>query len=284
MKTAATPLVTFMNGTKQGASFDLWTITVQSGTVLRWSDADVDIVTLDARTFTRGPVITRDRVRWIRGIEVDNLSFVMQSPTQLIDNQFLPVFATLGGFDYAQVMLEKVYLNDSNVVQGSLVWFIGAVTDVEPTDMGAAITVKSQTTQLSQQLPRSLYQAGCLNNLYDTNCGVNRAAVTTAGTVSGVASSTSMTSAAAGAQSTGYYDLGIMKFTSGANAGIARTVQAHVSTSLTFSRPFPFTVTVGDAFTITPGCNKSFSTCGTKYANTLRFRGHPFVPVPETVT
>jgi uncharacterized phage protein (TIGR02218 family) len=265
-------------------SFDLWTIIVQSGTVLRWTDADIDITTLDARTFSRGPVITRDRVRWIRGIEVDNMSFVLQAPTQLIDGQALPVFATLGGFDYAQVMLEKVYLNDTNVVQGSLVWFIGAVADVDPSDMGASITVKSQTTQLSQQLPRSLYQAGCLNNLYDSNCGVNRAAVTSAGTISSVSSSTAMTSAAVGAQATGYYDLGILKFTSGANAGIARTVQSHISTALSFSRPFPFTVVAGDAFTITPGCNKAFSTCGTKYANQLKFRGHPFVPVPETVT
>jgi len=284
MKTAAPALVTFMNGTKQGTSFDLWTFTLQSGTVLRWTDADTTITTLDARVFTKGPIITRDRVRWVRGIEVDQLSLELQSPTQTVDGQRLPVFATLGGFDAAQVVLERVYLNNANTVQGSLVWFPGAVTDVDATDMGASIVVKSQLTQLSQQLPRSLYQAGCLNNLYDTNCGVNKAAVTSAGTVSALGSSTQFFSSVAASRASGYYDLGIARFTSGANAGIGRAIQTHVGSGLSFSRPFPFTIVPGDSFTVTPGCNKTFATCGTKFSNTLKFRGHPFVPVPETVT
>lgn len=223
-------------------------------------------------------------MRWVRGIEVDQLALELKSQNQLVDGQRLPVFATLGGFDAAQVVLERAYLDDLNTVRGSLVWFPGAVTDVDPSDMGAKLVVKSQLTQLSQQLPRSLYQAGCLNNLYDTNCGVNRAALTVAGTVGAVVSPTSFYSANVAAQATGYFDLGIVKFTSGANAGIGRTAQTHVVGNLAFSRPFPFPIAPGDTFTVTPGCNKTFTTCGTKFSNTLKFRGHPFVPVPETVT
>ena len=34
----------------------------------------------------------------------------------------------------------------------------------------------------------------------------------------------------------------------------------------------------GDAFSVTAGCDKSFSTCRTKFANHLNFRGFPHLP------
>ena len=279
-KTAAPALVVFMNSARQGASFDLWTITLQSGTVLRWTDADIDLTTLDARTFIRGPVITRGRVKWMRGIEVDQLGVTLSSSQQLIDNQRLPVFATAGGFDGATFQLERIYLNDANVVQGQLVWFLGVVTDVDPTDFGASITVKSQLTQLSQQLPRNLYQASCLNDLYGSNCAATKIGGSAA--VSEVWSPTTFISLDIGSGS--IYTLGIVKFTTGANAGISRTVLYQSATILYFSRPFPFRVMAGDIMTIYAGCDKTFATCRDKFANTGRFRGAPFVPVPETIT
>lgn len=280
MKTAAAPLIAFLNNARQGLSFDLWTLQVQSGTVLRWTDADIDIKTLDGRVFTRGPVIKRDRVKWVRGIEVDQLGVDFQSSQQLIDGQRLPVFATLGGLDGAVIQLERVYLNDAGVVQGQLVWFLGAATDVDPTDMGAHVVVKSQLTQLGQQLPRNLYQAGCLNNLYDSNCAA--AKIGGLATVAQVLAPTAFTCGTVGTGS--IYALGVVKFTGGANVGISRTVLSQNAAILYFSRPFPFPVLAGDTFSIYAGCDKTFATCRDKFANTARFRGAPFVPVPETIT
>jgi uncharacterized phage protein (TIGR02218 family) len=34
----------------------------------------------------------------------------------------------------------------------------------------------------------------------------------------------------------------------------------------------------GDAFAVTPGCDKQFATCKTKYANAANFRGCPHMP------
>lgn len=291
MKGAEAALVSWINGTKKGAMADLWTIVLQSGTVLRWTDIDVDFTTVPAppadptpRVFTRGPVIRRDRVRWTRGIEVSQLTVDFSNPEQVVDGQLLPVFASLGGFDLAVVHLEHGYIDDAGVGRGQILWFSGTVSDVEPTDMGANIVLKSQLTQLSQQVPRGLYQAGCLNNLYDSNCAVNKAALTVSTTVLAVVNQTSFTSSGVSAPGSGYYDLGIVTFTSGANAGIRRTVLLHTTTTLKFSRPFPFAVAPGDTFTIVPGCNKTSTTCNSKFSNLSRFRGFPFVPVPETVT
>lgn len=283
MKSTSAALVAFFNNGKQAMCFDLWTIVLQSGTVLRWTDADMDITTTDARKFVRGAGITRDRVRWMRGIQVDTLTASLLGPGVRVDGQLLPAFATLGGFDGSVWFLERAYFDSSLAFQGQLVWFAGVGTDVNPTDQGADITVKSQLTQLNQMVPRNLYQAGCLNNLFDQNCGVNRAGVTYTAAVQSPGGSTafSVTGFSVPDQ---FFSLGILKFTSGANAGIGRSVLTQYGNSFTFSRPFPFAIAAGDAVTIVPGCDKTLATCTNKFANQLRFRGMPFVPVPETIT
>lgn len=288
MKTAAPALVTFLNTARQALQFDLWTFTLASGTVYRWTDADVDIK-IDTRTFTRGPIITRDKVKWTRGIEVGQLKATLSGPVVLVDGQPLPAFSAAGGFDAASVALERVYLNDAGVVQGALVWFTGVVADVLPSRMGCELVVKSPLTQLNQQTPRNLYQAGCLNDLYDSNCALNRAAHTVTGTISAVAAGNNpaLTVTLATAVPARWAELGVLRFTTGANAGLGRTVQiqAGVGTGLVlqFPRPYPFAVTVGDAFTLTAGCDKTVGTCQSKFSNLLRFRGQPYIPVPETV-
>jgi uncharacterized phage protein (TIGR02218 family) len=35
---------------------------------------------------------------------------------------------------------------------------------------------------------------------------------------------------------------------------------------------------VSHAFSVTPGCDKSFSTCRTKFGNGINFRGFPHIP------
>ena len=40
----------------------------------------------------------------------------------------------------------------------------------------------------------------------------------------------------------------------------------------------PQPIEVGDAFTVTAGCDKSFSTCGSRFNNKVNFRGFPQIP------
>lgn len=289
MKNADPALVTFFNTARQALKFDLWTLTLPSGTVYRWTDADVDIK-IDTRTFVRGPVITRDKVKWTRGIEVDQLKANFSGPTVQVDGKALPGFAAAGGFDGSTVLLERVYMNDAGVVQGALVWFIGLVADVYPSRMGAELVAKSQLTQLNQQIPRNLYQAPCLNDLYDGNCAATRASFTVTGTVTGVGTgyNPAITVSVSTPLAARWLELGACRFTSGANTGISRTVQAQPgggsSLALQFARPFPFAVQAGDALSLSAGCDKRVTTCQAKFSNLQRFRGMPFVPVPETVT
>jgi hypothetical protein len=83
----------------------------------------------------------------------------------------------------------------------------------------------------------------------------------------------------------GYYDFGLITFTSGLNAGLTKEVRTWVPNVLSLYLPMPFAVQVGDAFTITPGCDKRRPTCVQKFDNLLGpdgihggFRGEPDVP------
>lgn len=240
--------------------------------------------------FTRGPVVKRDRVKWVRGIEVDQLKVSLFGPTVQVDGNALPAFAAAGGLDGAAIQLERTYLNDSGVNQGSLVWFTGVAADVYPSRMGAELIVRGQLTQLSQQLPRNLYQSACLNDVYDASCAVAKASFTVTGTVTAVGSgyNPAITVSVPTALAARWAELGICKFTSGANNGLSRTVQAQpasgLSVTLQFSRPFPFPVSAGNTLTLRAGCDKTAATCLAKFNNLLRFRGQPYVPAPETVT
>lgn len=83
----------------------------------------------------------------------------------------------------------------------------------------------------------------------------------------------------------GYYSLGRIVWTSGANNGLASEIITHehnqpsagnARISLWLKTPYDFAV--GDEFTIFPGCDKLHGTCKTKFSNLVNFRGFPFIP------
>jgi hypothetical protein len=80
----------------------------------------------------------------------------------------------------------------------------------------------------------------------------------------------------------GWFDLGTVTFTSGANTGVSRTVKTYQPGSLAFSLPWPNTPAPGDTFTAYAGCDKQQSTCNSKFANVAHFSAEPFVPAAES--
>ena len=85
----------------------------------------------------------------------------------------------------------------------------------------------------------------------------------------------------------GWFALGTLTWTSGANAGRKAEIMTHALTSSTVTitlmeipvRPLG----TGDAFDIFAGCDKALETCKTKFANAVNFRGFPHIPGQDTV-
>ena len=79
-----------------------------------------------------------------------------------------------------------------------------------------------------------------------------------------------------------WFTRGLMTWTTGANAGRKAEAKLHSkrdgAVTLELWQAMSEEVGVGDAFTITAGCDKHFGTCIGKFDNAANFRGFPHVP------
>ena len=281
MKTANTALTNLLAANDTFLMADLFTFTLITGDVYRWTTADIDI-NYSGNIYKSGSSLIKcGTTKNILGIEVDTLSVTLfPSATDTISNiKLSTAILSFGFLDNAKLELRKCFLTDWSTPIGDLILFMGTVSDIVGTGTQIDISVKSKLEVLNAQVPRNLYQASCMNLVYDTICQANKSSVTvtgsaTSGTVSTVSSSVYL--------SDGYFDLGVLTFTSGLNSGIKRTVKKFAGSVFTFSLPLPFAPSSGDTFSVFPGCDNTMATCSSKFGNLIHFRGMPFIPVPET--
>lgn len=265
---------------------DVYTITLSGGVQYRYSAAD-EAITLGARQFVLGPTFSRGGTRISPGIAVDELQVTVQADdTVQINGMPLVRFITGGGLDGGRLMLERAFsAGPGQPWVGALHLFSGRLGDVEGGRHGKRLTVRSDTELLDTQVPRNVCQSGCLNTLYDTTCGVARAAFQVSATVrSYIKTRNSLVPQVVVGYPDNYFALGTVTFTSGANAGIARAIRSSSRSSPATIVPWPFPVAFGDTFVMVPGCDKTRQTCAAKYNNLARYRGMPFIPIAETVT
>ena len=288
MKTATLALTTLLDGNTFLVMADLYTLTLSNGTVIRWSGLD-KAITFGANTWSLGPILERSQTRTVIGVEVDTLTM------SIADNQQVPVtisgvaliaFAAGGGLDGATIRIDRAFMpSTSSAVTGTLVLFSGRVSQVVIDRFKAELSINSDLELLNIALPRNVYQPGCLNTLYDASCGVVRASYVVTGATTSGTDSTLTTVSHTLAQATGYFDLGVITMTSGANSGSSRTVRAYTASgTIIVLNPWAFPVAIGATFSMVPGCDKTRTMCNSKFSDLARYRGFPFIPVTETVT
>lgn len=292
------PALTALLASRKFAAADLYTFTLIGGGVLRYTSYDVD-VTVGGNTWsaggTTGPFFDRTdnkaKCHWKIGIAVDQLIFdVIPGAAQVNGQPFLAAVRQRV-FAGAELELDRAFFAPPGAgaplsipgATGTLVLFVGRVAEVNFSRTAATFNVNSHLELLNQNLPRNLYQAPCINTLFDASCALNRASFAVSGTVA--AGSTPFVVDATLAQASGYFDQGSIVFTSGANNGVSRSVKSYsIGTPgmLVLLSPLPNVPAPGDTFTAYPGCDKTQATCTNKFSNLVNFRGFPYVPVPET--
>ncbi|HEY1503352.1 MAG TPA: DUF2163 domain-containing protein [Stellaceae bacterium] len=289
MKPASTALQDLL-ASRQFFAADLYTFTLIGGAALRYCSGDRDVA-VGGNLFTaQGPRIDRKdnkaKCHWKIGVEVDTLVFdVLPQATDMVNG--LPFLAACvrGAFDGAELQLERAFMatyGDTSV--GTVIMFAGRVAEIDLGRAVATFTINSHLELLNLQLPRNLWQPGCVNSLGDASCGVDLPSFAVSG--SAAAGSSAGVIAASLVQPTSYFDQGKIAFNSGLNTGLVRSVKNWVAGSpgsIALLAPFPNVPAAGDAFTIYPGCDKTLGPNGcAKFANTARFKGYPFVPTPDT--
>lgn len=294
MKNASTDLKNFLASNKQFAMADLYTFTLAgSGGVLRYSGAN-QLINYGNNSYPAGPRFVRSGTTQKRGVEVDSLDLEIYADERHVVNDTVPLltFVRNRGFDSALLTVTRIFASDWNEQWiGGITAFLGRLSEI--TESGAAyvkLRVNSGLEVLDANMPADVYQASCLNTLFDPKCKLDRTHFQDSGAVAGPAALVSVGGfpTTGLTRPSGYFSsggLGTLLFLEGtANAGIRRTIRTHdADGNLAFVAPFPARPAIGEPFQIWPGCDLSQGRCSGFFNNLINFRGQPYIPIPETM-
>ena len=297
MKTCSAGLITFLanaTGSTPCWRCDLVTLTLVDGTtVYRWTTADFD-VTYGGNTYLAGgggsaPIIKRGSYKQSSQLTIDTFDVTLCGPfvlTTPLGSQQLGAAALTGYFDGARVRVDHLigaYPGDTSL--GSIDnWFEGPVSQPDPQGADLVLHCKSQLELLNLQLPRFLIGPQCGNAVYDANCTIVKTTWTDAGTVASATTGAIVASAGiVTSKPDNYYNLGVLRMTSGALSGQWRAVADFVfaTSTIVLALPFATAPAVGATFSVYPGCDRSKDTCLNRFNNQIHFRGYPRIPRPE---
>lgn len=286
---SAGALLAFLNASTQCIPDDLFTITLQNGTVLRYCSLDAG-VTISGTTWLPGPYIRRTAISRKVGLEVATMQMQIAADDTVTVGGVPIIHALRAGlFSGALVMLDRVYRDSDGVVQGAYHAFFGRVGEVQTSIGRGQIEVRSHSELLDVMVPGEVYQPGCRDTLFDLRCGLSKSAFKTSSVVSvGSTAARNSFGCSVTGKAAGYFDLGTVTFKTGLNSGLSRTIRKVTSAggidTFALVAPMPYAIAAGDTFDAYPGCDKRKVTCQSKFNNVSRFRAEPYIPAPETVT
>lgn len=235
-----------------------------------------------ANLWTSSLLWARSQLTFAAGIEVSSCTVTIEPrPGDVLGN--LPVAAAIraGIWDAADFTLARAYYDSVGNLRGTLPRFAGRLGPLNMKDGSLKLTLNSHASTLNRAVP-PVYQASCLNTLFDVGCGLDRAAWEVTGNAGG--GSTPKLIWTGRGEAPDWFTAGVIMFTGGALLGLRRTVREHGgSGDVLLFDAFPSAPAAGDPFRITPGCNRSLGAGGcAKFNNRPAFRGQPFIPAPET--
>ncbi|EKU69884.1 TIGR02218 family protein [Acinetobacter pittii] len=283
MRQASPQLIALLDA-DQFIMADLYTITTIQGIEYRFTSYDYSLVVAGKEFRVDGPIISREGTSLSLGIEVDNLSITIETneSTKFGDVPVAQAFHN-GILDGARLKLERIFMDmytPTDTSAGTIVLFEGRIVEPELDRYVINASVVSDVDNLKLQMPRNLYTPGCLNTLFDSACGLQSADFS-ANTTIGV-NSTPNRIICDLSQPQGWFTQGVVEFLEGVNIGIKRTVRLHESGALLLTLPLLEMPEIGEDIRVYSGCDKRLDTCTNRFNNRSRFRGAPFVPVPET--
>jgi len=285
MKTATGAFINWLAANTEMVMCELYDITLADGTLLHYTTFDRKLIVGGTTYLTGPPNFKRGTADEVIGLsKVGTLSLeIHANPMDLING--VPVLQKVvrGDFDKAALTVRRLFMDSGLNQQGTVIRFVGNMGDLDQVSRTVAkFTCKSKVEDLNQQLPRNILQPTCIHTLFDSGCTLNKATFAVNGTVQ--AGSTVNKLVTNLSQADGYFDNGQLVFTSGANNGHTVAVKKYLNSGGTvyFVVPLPALPNTGDTFTIYPGCDKTQSTCNTKFSNLANYGGFPYVPVPET--
>ncbi len=258
-----------------------WRLTRRDAQVMGFTDHDKDVV-FGGVTYAAATGFTASEVQSALGLAVDNLTVAGALSAAAITETDLAA----GLYDDAAIEIWRVNWADASQ---RVLMRAGNLGEVSRGKTGFQAEMRGLAHRLNAPTGRA-YLRNCDADLGDTRCGINLAlpAFRGAGVVESVLTiARVVTASGLGAFASGSFTGGKLVWTSGANMSFAMEVKAHGlaggSVTVELWQEMPRAVVLGDAFTITAGCDKSFATCKSKFSNGTNFRGFPYMPGNDAV-
>ena len=246
-----------------------WKLTRRDTTVLGFTSHDTDLV-VSGVTYRAATGFTPSMIRSTGNMAVDNLDI----EGMLDDAAITEADIHAGKYDYAEIEIFQV--NYADLTQGALKLRRGWLGEVSYGQSHFVAEVRGMTQKLARTLGE-LFSPACRASLGDARCKVDMESYTFTGAVTAVASNQMFTDSGR-EEAAGYFDHGVLTFTSGANEDLQMEVKSFSGGVMTLVMPMPYAIAIGDDYSITAGCDRSIETCIARYENAINFRGEPHLP------
>ncbi len=258
-----------------------WKIVRNDGATLGFTDHDVPL-TFDGITYEGVSGFTASEVQSTLGLAVDNLTVLGALNSDTINEADLAA----GLYDNASIEIWRVNWTapDQRVLMRK-----GNLGEVKRGRTAFQAEVRGLAHLLNQPVGRA-YGYSCDADLGDARCTIDLSnpLYRGVGTVATITDPRRFTATGLDSFADQWFSAGKLTWTSGANANRAMEVKRHgvvgTRVSVELWQQMSESIAVGDAFIVTAGCDKQFSTCKAKFDNAVNFRGFPYMPGNDAVT
>ncbi|WP_430913088.1 DUF2163 domain-containing protein [Methylobacterium sp. sgz302541] len=246
-----------------------WVLTRRDGTVLGFTDHDRDLVvsgvTYAARTGLEAAEASAELGFAISGGDVAGA---------LTSLGLTDADIAAGLYDGAGV---ETWLVDWESPQARILLDLSTIGEIRRAGNAFVAELRGLMDQLDMERGRT-FRAGCGADLGDARCRVDLSGFRAAGTVSALPEPGTLDTVLTGSFADGFFTGGRLTWTGGANVGRGADIRSQAGGRIELWEAPPSPPAIGDAFTLTAGCDKSLSTCAEKFANVLNFQGFPHMP------
>jgi uncharacterized phage protein (TIGR02218 family) len=184
-----------------------------------------------------------------------------------------------GLFDHAVISIFQV--NWQDLSQGKLYIRSGWLGEFTLKDQKFTVEIRGLTQRL-QQVIGDVFSPECRADLGAGDCHVNLEQFATLGKVTSASGGDSFTDTGR-TEGDGWYDYGLIRWLSGANAGRRVEVKTYSPGQFILHDNMPDPITVGDIYLSIAGCDKRSATCKVKYQNFENFRAETAIPGTDSL-
>ncbi len=251
-----------------------WRITRRDGARFAYTTHDRELV-LDHTTFSPVNGFLPTAVSSSNGLNVDNLEVSAILSTGGLSEEDIRA----GLFDYARISIFQV--NWRAPEAGRLHIRSGWLGEFMIRDQYFTVEIRGLAQKLQQTIG-GVFSPECRANLGDGECHVNLAQFSVLGRVTAGGAGDQFSDSAR-TEPAGWFDYGMVRWITGANAGHKSDVKSFAGGQYILHDPPSAPVSIGEIYLAVAGCDKRAATCKGKYQNFRNFRGETAIPGTDSL-